>query len=556
MEGEGEWLNQDATKPVCVTFRNLSFGAKLRGRAAKIWVDGGGSATDTEEGTACGSMTCVKPILKSLTGVFSPGKMTAIMGASGAGKTTLLKAIAGEAVEGVLTGDVRVNGHVATTDDLRRVSGFVFQDDLLMATMTVREAILFSARLRLPGGMSLQEKEMRVSHVIELLHLGACADTVIGSSLAKGGISGGEKKRVAIGMELVTNPPILFLDEPTTGLDTYTAYSVMSTLKALAESGRTVVATIHQPSSDIFHIFDNLIVLAEGHIVYQGPAETMVLNFTQGMFLHCPPYVNPADFLFMQVLYDSHSQGGDNDREASRQRSDTRAQLLLAAYRAAPLCQEWVEQNMSNAGEKMHMDIMSQRAGILEQISIIGVRNVRNVSRNPMGARAKIMQSVFMGSVVALIFHGIGNNQTSTQDRLGSLFFSAMTMMNGAFSVLVLFGEERVIIQREQALGLYSISAYFVTKVVTELPQNILGPLLQAVITFFPLGYHETYVSTGAEKFLIFASVVVLTANAGNGLGIFIASVFSDLRITLVAAPPMILPLMIFSGFFINTGFP
>ena len=131
-----------------------------------------------------------------------------------------------------------------------------------------------------------------------------------------------------------------------------------------------------------------------------------------------------------------------------------------------------------------------------------------------------------------------------------------MTMMNGAFSVLVLFGEERVIIQREQALGLYSISAYFVTKVVTELPQNILGPLLQAVITFFPLGYHETYVSTGAEKFLIFASVVVLTANAGNGLGIFIASVFSDLRITLVAAPPMILPLMIFSGFFINTGFP
>jgi hypothetical protein len=132
---------------------------------------------------------------------------------------------------------------------------------------------------------------------------------------------------------------------------------------------------------------------------------------------------------------------------------------------------------------------MSQRAGILEQISIIGVRNVRNVSRNPMGARAKIMQSVFMGSVVALIFHGIGNNQTSTQDRLGSLFFSAMTMMNGAFSVLVLFGEERVIIQREQALGLYSISAYFVTKVVTELPQNIIGPLLQAITIFFLLGY-------------------------------------------------------------------
>ena len=163
---------QEATKPVCVTFRNLSFGAKLRGRAAKIWVEGGGFATDTEEGAACGSMTCVKPILKCLTGVFSPGKMTAIMGASGAGKTTLLKAIAGEAAEGVLTGDVRVNGHAATTDDLRRISGFVFQDDLLMATMTVREAILFSARLRLPGGMSLQVLRMCVC---EFLRVCVCA---------------------------------------------------------------------------------------------------------------------------------------------------------------------------------------------------------------------------------------------------------------------------------------------------------------------------------------------------------------------------------------------
>ena len=170
-----------------------------------------------------------------------PPGACALLQASGAGKTTLLKAIAGEAAEGVLTGDVQVNGHAATTDELRRISGFVFQDDLLMPTMTVREAILFSARLRLPGSMPLQEKEARVQQVIELLHLGGCADTLIGSALTKGGISGGEKKRVAIGMELITNPPILFLDEPTTGLDTYTAYSVMSTLKALAASGRTVV---------------------------------------------------------------------------------------------------------------------------------------------------------------------------------------------------------------------------------------------------------------------------------------------------------------------------
>lgn len=184
-----------------------------------------------------------------------------------------------------------------------------------MATMTVREAILFSARLRLPAATPIDEKHMRVNQVIDLLHLNNCADTMIGSALAKGGISGGEKKRVAIGMELITNPSILFLDEPTTGLDTYTAYSVISTISSLASSGRTVVATIHQPSSDIFHLFDNLIVLDQGHIVYQGPAREMV-RFAGEMQLQVPTYTNPADFLFMKILNDPEEAAADGDAAA------------------------------------------------------------------------------------------------------------------------------------------------------------------------------------------------------------------------------------------------
>ena len=273
------------TSPVGITFHDLCFSATLTGRAAKAWLDGGGEVADVKAGGRFAGPSCRKPILKGLTGRFRPGKLTAIMGASGAGKTTLLKAIAGEAAEGVLTGDVRINGAPVDTDTVRRQSGFVFQDDLIMSTMTVREAILFSARLRLPRSCALQEKERRVDEVIRLLHLEPCADALIGSALSKGGISGGEKKRVAIGMELITNPSILFLDEPTTGLDTYTAYSVVSTLHNLAVSGRTVVATIHQPSSDIFHLFNDLMVLAQGHLVYQGPAANVV-SFAAGLGLH------------------------------------------------------------------------------------------------------------------------------------------------------------------------------------------------------------------------------------------------------------------------------
>jgi ABC-type multidrug transport system ATPase subunit len=533
-------------------FSNLCFSASLQGRPAKVWLDGGGEATHTKDGGTCGGRArCLKPIIKNLTGCFLPGKMTAIMGASGAGKTTLLKAIAGEGARGVLTGELQVNGHNVDTDTIRRESGFVFQDDLIMATMTVREAITFSARLRLPPAMPLAEKVTRVEQVIQLLHLDNCADTIIGSALTKGGISGGERKRVAIGMELITNPSILFLDEPTTGLDTYTAYSVVNTLHHLADSGRTIVATIHQPSSDIFHLFDNLIVLSQGHIVYQGPAQDLV-SFAAELDLHCDNYVNPADFLFMQILNSPENLVGDTDQDSFQAQ---RLSLLATQYKASTGCQQYLEHNMTRyTGLPFDLNKKIHAPNMLEQMWVIGMRNFRNVARNPMGMRAKLFQAIFMGAVVAAIFYNLKTNQSSTQDRIGSLFFMAMTMMNGAFSILALFGQERLIVEREQALGLYSTAVYFIPKVLTELPQNLLGPVLQGTIVFFALGYNRTYVTTVAEKYFFFIVTVVLTANTGNGLGIFIASIFPDLRITLVAAPPMILPLMIFSGFFINTA--
>mmetsp|Transcript_94503 Transcript_94503/g.137985 ORF Transcript_94503/g.137985 Transcript_94503/m.137985 type:complete len:623 (+) Transcript_94503:57-1925(+) len=517
-----------ASQPVSVTFHDLRFGATMRGRAAKAWAEGSGQEDELQKDGLCGGVSCTKPILNGLTGAFLPGKMTAIMGASGAGKTTLLKAIAGEGAEGVLTGDLQVNGSRVTTDDIRRISGFVFQDDLLMATMTVREAILFSARLRLPRSMSLAHKTLRVQQVIELLHLTNCADTVIGSALAKGGISGGEKKRTAIGMELITNPSILFLDEPTTGLDTYTAYSVMHTLHSLARAGRTVIATIHQPSSDTFGLFDNLAVLSQGHLVYQGPAQGMV-HYAAEMGKRCGEFVNPADFLFMEVLNDRDDLVGGGDEAIVTARTNK----LLAAYRRSSVCQEYLRDALSCRtlkGPPLDLHTREDRPGIGEQMAILALRNVRNMVRNPMGLRAKLLQSVFLGLVVSAIFYDIGDNQSSTQDRMGSLFFMAMTMMNGAFSVLSLFGQERQIVEREQALSLYSVKAYFVPKIVTELPQNILGPLLQGTIVFFCLGYHRTFVQTMFQKYLIFVTTVIVTTNSGNGLGIFIACLFSDLR--------------------------
>ena len=190
-----------------------------------------------------------KLILSDLSGVFQPGRLTAIMGASGAGKTSLLRVIAGEANSGNLSGTILINGNESSTKDIKSVSGFVFQDDVILSTMTVKEAITMAALLRLPKTMSRSAKLGRVDEMIKLLNLGKAADTIIGDASIKG-VSGGERKRCSMAMELITDPSVLFLDEPTSGLDTFMAYSVVKTLSNLAASGRTVISTIHQPSSE------------------------------------------------------------------------------------------------------------------------------------------------------------------------------------------------------------------------------------------------------------------------------------------------------------------
>ncbi|KAL3896285.1 MAG: hypothetical protein SGCHY_004168 [Lobulomycetales sp.] len=192
-----------------------------------------------------------KVILRGVSGVFKPGRITAVMGASGAGKTSLLQILAGGVRFGELEGDIKVNKKSIHGGEMKKISGFVFQDDVILSTMTVREAITMSAKLRLPNSLSDEEREARVDSVIKLLHLEKAQNTSIGDSDVKG-ISGGERKRCAMAMEFITNPYILFLDEPTSGLDSFTAFSVVRTLRDLARTGRTVVTTIHQPSSDVY----------------------------------------------------------------------------------------------------------------------------------------------------------------------------------------------------------------------------------------------------------------------------------------------------------------
>ncbi|PNX85781.1 ABC transporter G family member 22-like protein, partial [Trifolium pratense] len=173
--------------------------------------------------------------------------------------------------------------------------GFVTQDDVLFPHLTVKETLTYAARLRLPKTFTKEQKEKRALDVIYELGLERCQDTMIGGSFVRG-ISGGERKRVCIGNEIIINPSILFLDEPTSGLDSTTALKIVQMLQDIAEAGKTVVTTIHQPSSRLFHKFDKLILLGKGSLLYFGKASE-AMNYFQS--IGCTPLIsmNPAEFL-------------------------------------------------------------------------------------------------------------------------------------------------------------------------------------------------------------------------------------------------------------------
>lgn len=275
-----------------------------------------------------------KDVLRQVSGLVKPGQVMAIMGASGAGKTSLLDILARRHKSGAISGQIYVNGRIVSSQEYKRVVGYVDQEDTLMSTLTVYETILYSALLRLPRDMSHNAKRFRVLETMSELGILGIKDMKIGAS-GQRSISGGEKRRVSIACELVTSPSILFLDEPTSGLDSYNAYNVVECLVTLARNyQRTVVCTIHQPRSNIFALFDQLVLLAKGHLVFSG--ETKKLNVHLKSLGHnCPEGFNMADYMLDLTMYKGHKPGRIGLEQPEHAIQDEQEEQLFAPHPAA-----------------------------------------------------------------------------------------------------------------------------------------------------------------------------------------------------------------------------
>jgi len=481
-----------------------------------------------------------KTILSGITGSFEPGSVTAIMGSSGAGKTTLLNVLAGRAF-GKIDGKILYNGYPREeSPSLFQHQAYVMQDDIMMPTQTAREIITFSAKLRISNEFFDIEKYERVEDIIDELNIRNCENTQVGAPGVKRGVSGGERKRIAVGVELVTNPSLLFLDEPTSGLDSFTAQRVVETMQTLAKSGRTIVCTIHQPNSQIFAMLDNLILLAKGRMVYNGPVKTVVDYF--GSIGHpVPQYTNPADYL-MELIHIDQS-GKDAESEA-------RVRKLIDAWPESDFYKQKEAKFRLHSLKKEGEEKISDYAqGVPVQSYLIAKRSLTDTLREPLKVRTIIGQTLFLSILLGLIYLQIDNDATGARDRSGALFFILINQaMAAMMAVVTVFPSEKIIFLREHNNHMYRTTSFFLSKIFAELPFQILYVTLFSVIVYWMVGFQKHF-----DNFIIFWVVLILVDQVGESFALLLGIGASNGAVAVSLVPIAIVPFMIFSGYLLNT---
>ncbi|OMP04639.1 ABC transporter-like protein [Corchorus olitorius] len=519
---EATSIFKQANQPVVLKFVDVVYTIKLTKQGNNFF----GKKSKSEE----------KVILNKINGIVEPGEMLAMLGPSGSGKTTLLTALGGR-LGGRLHGTITYNGK-PFSNSTKRNTGFVTQDDVLYPHLTVTETLVYTALLRLPNSFTKEEKIMHAEAVITQLGLVRCKNSIIGGLFLRG-ISGGERKRVSIGQEMLINPSLLFLDEPTSGLDSTTAQRIVSTLLELAKGGRTVVLTIHQPSSRLFYMFHKVLLLSEGNPLYFGQGSAAMDYFSSIGFA---PLVamNPSDFLLDLA-------NGISSNELQEDQSTVK-KTLIAAYKSniADKLKDEIEEIESHSPQGLEKKKFARWAtNWWQQFTILLQRGVKE-RKHESFASLNIFQVLIVAFLAGLLWWQ--SDIAHLQDQIGLLFFaSGFWGFYPLFQAIFTFPQERMMLEKERSSGMYRLSSYFMSRTIADLPMELILPTAFIIITYWMAGLKPS-----AGNFLHTLFVVLFSVLVAQGLGLALGALVMDQKKATILGTVIMLAFLLAGGYYIQ----
>ncbi|KAK7851372.1 ABC transporter G family member 25 [Quercus suber] len=532
--------------PITLKFMDVCYQVKIENKQKKrnfdfnrMFCDGPTQTVDQE-----------RTILNGITGMVSPGQILAVLGPSGSGKSTFLNALSGRLHHGHgLTGTILANGAKLSKTVLRR-TGFVTQDDVLYPHLTVRETLVFCSLLRLPNSLTKEEKASMAESVISELGLVKCQNTIVGNSFIRG-ISGGERKRVSIANEMLINPSLLILDEPTSGLDSTGAHRLVTTLGSLAQKGKTIVTSMHQPSSQVYQMFHSVLLLSEGRCLYFGKGSEALGYFDSVGF--SPSFaMNPADFLLdLANGVCQHDNISGRDKPNIKQTLFSSYNTLLAPkVKAACMDTTTIPSKETiffgdhstkehRCNNRLSLSTWFNQFSILLQRSLI---ERKHESFNTLRIFQVIAAAILSG---LMWWH---SDYKDIQDRLGLLFFIAIFWgVFPSFNAVFAFPQERAIFMKERASGMYTLSSYFMARITGDLPMELILPTIFISVTYWMA---ELKPELGA--FLLTLLVLLGYVLVSQGLGLFLGAAIMDAKQASTLVTITMLAFVLTGGFYVH----
>ncbi|KAK6741498.1 hypothetical protein RB195_009386 [Necator americanus] len=489
-----------------------------------------------------GSSTRV--VLDQVSGFAEPGQVTFIMGPSGAGKSTLLNILTQKKMRGMrIYGEVAINNFLLEIGDIKRYSAYVQQDDLFISDVTVQEHLMFAARLRLPSIMSEAMRKEIVEDIITEMGLASCRNTKIGSDSTKS-ISKGEKKRLSFASEILTNPSILFCDEPTSGLDSFMALQVAAALKLLASRGKTVITTIHQPSSQVYELADRLILMSQGQVAYQGVAAEVGEFFTKCSYPR-PIYTSLPDH-FMKILSRNENE---TDQDYYK-----RAETIIEAFEISDAAKHahYVTHVMTSSSRRR----IKYNSGVGKGYAVswfvqtwwLFVRSFRSIIRNPIVLRVRLIHICAISMILGCIYFDSRLTESTLMNYKGAALRAGTDMIYMfLFPCIFVFVAELPVVIREYQSNIYSPSAYFIATNAADAIQYIVFPTAYSIILYSLAGYSRSF-----QQYLEFNFVNIIVATLSASLGYAAACICGSKSIAVTYVPIVVSPLFVFAGLYID----